>query len=132
MTTEVEAWDRAFLWRFRAKWLAEEYADGDTFTALPDTGYNGREEVSIRLFGFWAPERRAPGGPEATALLRLVLAEADPGLKWNLRIVSRQLVRVVSEQTTFERYVSDVSLVLPGGEMVDVVKRLRSLQGEQR
>jgi len=39
--------------------------DGDTFKVM----YDG-EETSVRFFGIDAPERRVPGGPEATAALR--------------------------------------------------------------
>lgn len=114
----VPFFDRTFLWHFRGQWLPDEYMDGDTFTVLPDTGYDGRHEVAIRLEGIDAPERYDPGGPEATERLRSALLRAT-AIKWNLRIISKQRIRVVVETKTFERFVSTVFVVI-GDYGVDV------------
>ena len=111
-------WDRQFLWRFRARWLSDDYFDGDTFTALADTGYDGRHEVRVRLQGFMAPERRDPGGAEATRRLWDAL---NTGVgEWPLRIVSQQRETVVTEVTSFERYVSNVFVVRDDRMLIDV------------
>lgn len=116
---EVPLFDREFLWHFRAKWLPAAYMDGDTFTALADTGYSGRHEVSIRLEGIFEPERNEPGGPEATRRLFVALSRGQGIADWDLRIVSKQRIHVVVETKTFERYVATVYVVM-GAQAYDV------------
>ncbi len=118
-------WDRAHLWRFRAQWLPGEYMDGDTFTVLSDTGYDGRHEAEIRLHGYSADETWDPGGFAATERLRAALTQAAP-TRWNLRIVSLQRVRVVTETKSFTRYVSDVWVAMADGMLRDVKELLIS------
>lgn len=112
----AEAWDRASLWRFRAKPI--RVIDGDSLIVLCDCGFYGRHEARIRIADLWAPERNEPGGSEATARLAAAL-DADAA-DWPLRIVSRQRETVVSEVRSFERYVADVYVVGAGGELADV------------
>jgi micrococcal nuclease len=47
--------------------------DGDTVDLDCDLGFDIRRKDRIRLYGINAPERNAPGGPEATAALRSML-----------------------------------------------------------
>lgn len=112
----AEAWDRASLWRFRAKPI--RVIDGDSLIVLCDCGFYGRHEARIRIADLWAPERNEPGGSEATA--RLAAALAADAAEWPLRIVSRQRETVVSEVRSFERYVADVYVVQPDGSLKDV------------
>jgi hypothetical protein len=118
----VSEFDRTRIWHFRAKWLPAEYMDGDTFTALCDVGYRGRHEPRIRLVGYSTPERYEPGGLEATVALIHALQQGVG--KWPLRIVSLQRETVVSEVTTFERYVSVVYVVRPGDQLVNIITLL--------
>lgn len=115
---EAAGWDRLHLWRYRAVWLPAEYMDGDTFTALPDQGYDGRRQVRVRLDDLWMPELSAPGGVDAMIALQDVLSRGQG--KWPLRIVSKQRETVISEVRSFERFVSDVFYVDAAGELRDV------------
>lgn len=114
----AEEWDRAVLWRFRARWLPDAYMDGDTFSAMTDNGMWARHRVSIRIADLWAPERDEPGGPEATARLAAALGRAD-AVEWPLRFVSQQRETVVTQVQSFIRYVGDV-LVVIDGELIGV------------
>lgn len=128
----ADRFDRSFLWHYRAKWLSTEYLDGDTFTALVDTGFHGREEVRIRLPDVQAPERDTEEGRIAAGQLYRALEQADTGRKWNLRLVTRQLITKSDESTTFERYVADVYLVdWKTGRLVDLEVKLAEVQAEQ-
>lgn len=96
--------------------------DGDSCTLLADTGFRGRHLVRVRLLGYSAPERYAPGGPEATAQLRALLSlGAGP---WPLRVITHQRETVVAEVTSFERHVASLYVVDAAGEMHDVATLL--------
>jgi hypothetical protein len=129
----VDRFDRAFLWHYRAKWLSDDYLDGDTFTVLVDTGFRGREEVRVRLPGITAPERNTEAGRLAAGQLYSALLHADPRAKWNLRIITRQLVTKPDESTTFERYVADTYLVDWRTDMLRSLEaQLLAIQAEQQ
>jgi endonuclease YncB( thermonuclease family) len=104
----AEAWDRAHLWQYRARLV--RVIDGDTLVALVDTGFYGRQEVHLRLAGVNAPELHQPGGREAEQALAgaLISNLSPPRPEWYLRVVTLQRERVVSEVTSFERYVAHV------------------------
>lgn len=122
MTTAVEAFDRAFLWHFRALWLPEEYMDGDTLTVLTDNGHRGRHEPRIRLDGYSRAERYTPEGMDATRQLRDALTRGVG--RWNLRVISKQRETVVTETTSFERYVSTVLIVMADGSLPNLLSLL--------
>lgn len=116
----AEAFDRAHLWRFRAKPL--RVIDGDTLVVLCDTGFRGRHEAHVRLGGHSAPEMREPGGEDARrALDAAVFDRGGVELDWPLRVVTAQRETVVSEVRSFERYVGDVYVVSRGDRLVNVV-----------
>lgn len=116
-------WDRAHLWRYRAR--VASVTDGDTFTALIDTGFRVRVEMPIRIADLWAPELRQTGGDEAKRMLEFALGYNPlvdaflPISGWPLRIVSRQRDTIVAEVRSFERYVADVYRVR-GEDLIDV------------
>lgn len=112
--------DRAQLWRFRARPLS--ITDGDTLRVECDCGFYGRHEVAIRLAGFSAPETHEAGGDEATR--RLMLAVESGVGEWPLRVATLQRETVVREVRSFERFVADVWVVQADGELVDVVELL--------
>lgn len=60
-----------------SEWLykcsLQRVVDGDTVDLDVDTGFGIHFNMRVRLYGFNAPERRKPGGPEATAHLILLL-----------------------------------------------------------
>lgn len=115
---EVMLFDRAFLWRFRAKPL--RVIDGDTAVVLADTGYFGRHEVHVRIAGLNAPELGQPGADEARrALDAAVFDRGGVALDWPLRLISLQRETVVSEVRSFERFVSTI-FVVRGNVMIDV------------
>lgn len=104
--SNAEAFDRTYLWHFRAELLGIH--DGDTVTVLADTGYRGRHEVRLRIANIWAPELSMAGGALATRRLTDILALRDHTERWNLRVITQQRERVVTEVTSFERYVGDL------------------------
>lgn len=120
----VATFDENLLWHYRAKWLRDEYMDGDTITVLTDNGHGSRYEPRIRLIGYSAEERYTPAGKIATAALRAVLEQAVG--KWNLRIISQQRQTVIVEGKTFDRYPSHTFIVTADGDLFDVVRLLRA------
>lgn len=119
--TNVEQWDREFLWHFRAKSL--RIIDGDSLVDLLDLGCYARYEARIRLADVWAAETYEPGGTEATR--RLMTAIETGYGEWPLRVVTRQRDTIVSEVQSFNRYVSDVFVVQSDGTMVPVKELLQ-------
>lgn len=117
----IDTFDRAMLWRFRAR--LHRPIDGDTFVALADCGFRVAAMPHIRIAGLDAVEAWHPGGDDARA--RLATALTPFGIsEWPLRIVSRQRETVVSEVRSFERYVADVFVVRHDGTLVDVCEVL--------
>ena len=121
MAVSVAEWDRAHLWHYRARLPAIH--DGDTIYTLNDTGYRGRHEPHLRIAGLTAPELWTPEGPAARAAMGAALRYAAD-VPWPLRVVSLQRETVISEVTSFERYVSDVLVALPDGTLRDVKELL--------
>jgi endonuclease YncB( thermonuclease family) len=83
--------------------------DGDTFVARIDLGKYPMKvqiEVTIRIAGLYAPERRDPGGPEATAALRSLLGFSTPYTEENDPIVLR--TRKSDPRDPYGRVVADV------------------------
>lgn len=119
----AEAFDRAHLWRFRAKPL--RVIDGDSLICLLDLGCHARYEARIRIADFDAPEWNAEGGAAATHRLITAMNRLIPSWEWPLRVVSRQRETIVSEVRSFERYVADVFVVGAGDEMTDLRDLLR-------
>lgn len=112
-----EEFDRALLWRFRARVV--RVIDGDTVVILADTGFYGRHEVTLRLADVWAPELGSPEGELARNRLTDLLTVNPTG--WNLRVVTRQKATVIAEQQSFARYVGDLFVVQPEtGRLIDV------------
>jgi hypothetical protein len=90
------------------------YLDGDTFTALVDTGFGGRYEARIRVSDLFEPEM-APQPGAVDARDRLIGAFNRVGWgEWSIRIVTMQRVRSISETKSFDRYVSEVYLAIDG------------------
>lgn len=117
MITDVERWDRAHLYRFRAyPWRV---VDGDTFVALPDVGFDGAAFPHIRLLDYSAPEKYATGGLDAMERIDVAL-HLNTAVKWPLRIESKLRETVVEGVKTFARYVATVWVVRPDGTMVDI------------
>lgn len=114
----VAEWDRQHLWRFRARLFRP--VDGDTFVAMPDCGFRIAGMPHIRILDFWAPELRQEGGLEARARLAVALTEWEGVHDWPIRIESKIRERVVTETTSFERYIATVWVVDGSGEMTDV------------
>lgn len=104
--TDAQEFDRTKLWHYRASWLHLDYYDGDTFTALVDTGFFARHRVAIRIADLYAPEMTEDGGFDAKRRLGLALISGMG--EWPIRIVTRQRVTAVSEVRSFERWVADV------------------------
>ena len=113
----ADQFDRDYLWHFRAEFLSMEYIDGDTFTALVDTGFNGRQRVRVRIADLDMPEVREGHGSMAQSTLRMIL---DSPNGWPLRIVTRQRETVVTEVRSFERYVADVYVIGLTGQLMNV------------
>ena len=111
----ADAWDRAYLWRFRAKPL--RVIDGDGILVLADTGFHGRHEVNIRIADLNAPELHTQEGHDAKMRLEEAIGWQSG---WPLRVVTRQRETVVSEVRSFERFVADVFLIGAGGDLVNV------------
>ncbi len=114
-------WDRAHLFRFRAKLIS--VTDGDSIKCLLDLGCSARYEARIRIADLWAPERNEPGGAEAALTLMLAM-ETGVG-DWPLRIVSRQRDTIISEVQSFARWVGDVYVCQADGELIDVREVMR-------
>jgi endonuclease YncB( thermonuclease family) len=115
----VVDFDRASLWHFRA--YVVRVIDGDTFVAMCDTGFSGRHEAHIRLDGVNAPELTDEGGITARLWLQ---ANLPVGVGWPLRIVTTQRERVVSEVTSFERFVAMALIVQPDGSLKNLKELL--------
>jgi len=116
-------WDREYLWRFRARLVS--VTDGDTIVVLSDTGYRGRQEVALRIFGIDAPKMSTPEGKMAAHWLASTLLWGRYGFSpWLLRVKTIQRETVVTEVTSFERWVSRVWVVGEGGRLVDVAEAL--------
>lgn len=107
--------DRNLLWHYRAE--VDSIHDGDTFTALVDTGFDGRHIVRVRVADLYAPELTDPLGELARD--KLWDALASPAV-WPVRLVSRQRERAPGEIRSFERWVCDVFVVQADGGLVDV------------
>lgn len=84
-------------YRYRAQ--LDRIIDADTFTCIIDLGFHVSTNKRVRLRGVNATERRAPGGPEATAFL------AD--------LVTGQplIVESYKDRMSFERWICDVWVV---------------------
>lgn len=124
--------DRQHLWHYRAQLL--RVIDGDTFTALVDTGFRGRHEVAIRVADYSAPELHTPEGREAREQLIAAFQAAfpPPQFDWNLRIVTRQRITKADESRTFERYVADTYLVdRRVGMLRELLGQIAATQAEQ-
>lgn len=121
LTTPVSAlfFDRSFLWHYRAE--VASIHDGDTFTALVDTGFDGRHIVHVRIADLDAAELNAPDGLPAKTRLGVALLAPGP---WPIRLVSRQRERAPGEVRSFERWVCDVFVVQRDGSLLDVKARL--------
>lgn len=118
----ADEFDRAHLWRFRARPL--RVIDGDTLVVLCDTGFRGRHEAHVRIAGYDAPEIGEPGGQDARrALDAAVFERGGVALDWPLRVVTRQRETVVSEVRSFERFVGDVYVAV-GVRLVNVLDAL--------
>lgn len=89
---------------------------------LCDTGFFGRQEVSLRLADYSAPERYEADGPAATAALAEAIATGVG--EWPLRVVTLQRETVVREVQSFARYVGHLWLVNADGTLTDVRERL--------
>jgi hypothetical protein len=120
MTMKASEWDRQFLWNYRAMWLPDEYMDGDTFTALVDTGFDDRHEPAIRLISFNAPERYAEGGSFATGVLRTAFSRSTQ-MKWNIRLSTEKRVHIMEESRTFARWPATVWIVTDNDFMIGLV-----------
>ncbi len=120
----AEDFDRAFLWRFRA--TKARVIDGDTVAVLCDTGYRGRHEARLRLAGIDAPEMGTGAGALARLWLDKELDRAWVWTKtWELRVETIQRETVVSETTSFERWVSRLWMVSPDdGSLIDVAEAM--------
>jgi len=110
--------DRNHLWHYRAR--MPEIVDGDSTRLLTDNGYYIRAEPNIRIADLFAPEAWQPGGRDATERLRRALHDYTSARRWPLRVISRQRETVVSEVKSFDRYVSDIFVVMPDEELVNV------------
>lgn len=106
----------AHLWHYRAQVI--RIIDGDTCVVLADTGFHGRHEVHIRIADLNAPELNAPGGAEARVKLVTTLGWLTVG--WPLRVATRRRETVLTEVTSFERYVADLYVLDGGGNLVNV------------
>lgn len=110
-----EAFDAA-LWHYRAQVI--RIIDGDTVVLLADTGFGGRHEVHVRIADLNAPELSEPGGAEARLRLMTVLGWLTVG--WPLRVATRRRETVLTEVTSFERYVADIYVRDSKGDLVNV------------
>ncbi|MDQ3693171.1 MAG: hypothetical protein M3464_06050 [Chloroflexota bacterium] len=115
---DVETFDRARLWHFRAR--LESVRDCDTIETLADTGYGGRHQAAIRLAGINSPENGTPEGDAATAWMVDTLSRWPISHAWPLRVVSLQRERVVSEVRSFERFVGSIYLIAVNGQLVSL------------
>jgi endonuclease YncB( thermonuclease family) len=120
MSIDVATWDREYLWHFRASLL--RVIDGDTIVVNTDNGFYGRHEAHIRLQNVYARELSAYGGKADRDKLIRVLSYLPDG--WNLRIITVQKVTIVSETTSFERYVADVFRADTGENIADTLELL--------
>lgn len=120
----AQEWDRTYLWHFRARLI--RLHDADTIVCLTDNGMYGRHETHVRIAGLQEPELSTQAGRDLRDLLALALQELlpPPQAEWQLRVVTRQKETIVSEVTSFERYVGDVYVVAPGGVLVDLKELL--------
>ncbi len=120
---KAEEFDRAHLWRFRARTV--RVIDADTVLALVDCGYRGRHEARLRIHGIDAPEVGTKEGNLARAWLATQIDGAHHILQeWPLRVETIQRETIVSEVATFERWVSKIWLVDDDGEMFDLADAL--------
>lgn len=49
--------------------------DGDTLIVDLDQGFGDRKQITLRLYGVWAPELSQPGGKETKAFVERWVAE---------------------------------------------------------
>lgn len=77
--------------------------DGDTAKVKISLGFGiFMENVSVRLFGVWAPEKASAGGEAATAKLKELLPVGS-------EIIVRPVITLVgTEQMSFTRYIGKV------------------------
>lgn len=85
--------------------------DADTFVLNTDLGFNVWAHITVRLRGVNAPERGAPGGPEATEWVRGLIGNAD------------LYVRSYKDRMTFARWICDVG-VIDGVMMLDLAEAM--------
>lgn len=122
---EAEAFDRAYLWHFRAKPV--RVIDGDTFVVLADCGFSIRHETTIRLHNVYAPElhgKDAIAGARWKDALSAIFDRLSG--EWPLRVVTVQLKTKVAEDVTFIRYVSDVHIVNDDGSLSNLAELLEA------
>lgn len=114
----AETFDRALLWRYRAKRL--RVVDGDTIVMLADVGFDTRCQVHVRLFGVEEPELGTPEGWHAKDRLERschAVELSSPDVDWPYRIQTIQRSTIVAETKTFTRYVGNVWAVVHGDPM---------------
>jgi len=85
---------------------------------LADCGYRAAALPHIRIANLNAPERWTPEGPDATRRLTAALQSGHG--EWPLRIVTSQRETVISEVTSFERFVGTIAVVQEDGSLVEL------------
>lgn len=88
--------------------------DGDTVLMILDQGLGGHQEEAIRLEGVFAPERKQPGGREASAFTAMALAEVVEratahGQRWPFVVKTVKVAGAESSQRrSLVRYIGSV------------------------
>lgn len=96
------------MWDKRATVVAVH--DGDTITAVLDQGFGQTTQITVRLFGVFAPELKEHGGPEVRGFVERWMSEMEASWpKWPFVITTVRGPKVGKELLTFGRYLAIVT-----------------------
>lgn len=95
------------MWDRRAKVLSVH--DGDTLTVVLDQGFGQMTQITLCLFGVFAPELTQSGGKEATEYVKNWLASfPDKVSEWPIIVTTMRTPQSDTEVQTMGRYVGVV------------------------
>jgi endonuclease YncB( thermonuclease family) len=97
------------MWDKRARILSNH--DGDTLTAVLDQGFGQTTQITVRLFGVWAPELKEAGGPETRDFVTAWVNQYTYGVLWPFLVTTMRTPRSDLEVQTLGRYVALVETV---------------------
>jgi endonuclease YncB( thermonuclease family) len=97
------------MWDKRARILSNH--DGDTLTAVLDQAFWDTKQITVRLFGVWAPELKEVGGPETRDFVTAWISQYSTAASWPFLVTTMRTPRSDLEVQTLGRYVALVETV---------------------